>query len=440
MGGAMSVGDFIRSVFPSTVNREGKIFGALLANDTETGTIERIFNDIEVVRDDWYRTSPYAMHDTTYVEGRSSSGQLSTTFNFLSVLQRNAYDDDATYIKRMQAIFEREQREVWGTVTDVQKTMGKLLGGDKAGNTYIVTGTGAMNDNLLTDPDFEVLTGASEGKSQWTAAGCEYDKTEARFEGTASVILGAGGSVTQSVVLEKGAHFLHTFIKGDVNVSITDSTGNGFSVDDGEGADTQGNNGNAKGMGHWEQGTAQIPLHSDKWCDKRIAFTVGDIPDITITITGAGEGAEVDWTRLYKALPYPTFSLISVSDMLASKKPGVTAFMAPGHDDHPTDIDDKNYWTETGKVDGGIKEVAHIGEGEAWGYTDMEDGSTLEMDYDKMAYIGHSAVLGASLDVIGGSTLAIWELLCPAGVVKHFEKLARVLDGTGIEGKVDDSN
>lgn len=66
------------------------------------------------------------------------------------------------------------------------------------------------------------------------------------------------------------------------------------------------------------------------------------------------------------------------------------------------------------------------------GYTDMDDGSVLDMDYDKMAYIGHTAVLGPNLDVMGGTMQMLLELLCPAGVVKYFDKLARMTSGTGI--------
>lgn len=434
MAGAMSTGDFIRSVFPSTVNREGAIFKALLADDNAAGTVERIFNDIETVRDDYYHASAYTMHDSKGggVDGRGSSGQLSTTFGFFSVLPRNAYDDDEVYKKCMRAMFERERRTTWGTVTDVQRTMGWLLGGDKAANTYIVTGTGNIEDNLLADPDYEVLAGATEGTTKWTAAGVEYDTTDGRFEGTASVLLGSGGSVKQSVTLEADAHFLHLFIKGDVNVSITDSTGRYWDTSDGVNADTYSNTNNAhKGMGHWTSTPTEVALHSDEWQDKRIAF-IADGGSVTIAIKGNSDDAETDWTRLYKASPYPTFSLISVSDMLVSKKAGVTAFMAPGNSDYPTNIDATNYWIETGREVDGIKEVAHIGEGEAMGYTDMGKGETLEMDYDKMAYIGHTAVLGPNLDVMGGTMQMLLELLSPAGVVKHFEKLARMLDGTGI--------
>ena len=48
-----SIGDFIKSVFPTLVNKSGKIFKALLADGEGGGTIESIFEDLEETRKAW---------------------------------------------------------------------------------------------------------------------------------------------------------------------------------------------------------------------------------------------------------------------------------------------------------------------------------------------------------------------------------------------------
>ena len=51
MGAVNTIGDFIRSVFPTIINKNGKLFKAMLADkESEDGTIEIIFNDVEKTR------------------------------------------------------------------------------------------------------------------------------------------------------------------------------------------------------------------------------------------------------------------------------------------------------------------------------------------------------------------------------------------------------
>ena len=48
-----AIGEFIKSVFPSTVNRSGEVFKALLADGEGGGSIEAIFEDLEETRAAW---------------------------------------------------------------------------------------------------------------------------------------------------------------------------------------------------------------------------------------------------------------------------------------------------------------------------------------------------------------------------------------------------
>ena len=60
---ANSIGDFIRSIFPSMVNRNGKTFKALLADEKGGGTIEKIFAELEETRKSW--TDIHSIYETT---------------------------------------------------------------------------------------------------------------------------------------------------------------------------------------------------------------------------------------------------------------------------------------------------------------------------------------------------------------------------------------
>ncbi|MGP1458948.1 MAG: hypothetical protein ACTTKL_06535 [Treponema sp.] len=70
MAAVNSVGDFIRSVFPSTVNKNGKVFKALLADDTGGGTVETTFRDIEETRKAW------AKDGSVYSQDGETCGRL----------------------------------------------------------------------------------------------------------------------------------------------------------------------------------------------------------------------------------------------------------------------------------------------------------------------------------------------------------------------------
>ena len=70
MAAVNSVGDFIKSVFPSIVNKNGKVFKALLTDGEGGGAIETVFRDLEQTRRAW------AKDGSVYSQDGETRGRL----------------------------------------------------------------------------------------------------------------------------------------------------------------------------------------------------------------------------------------------------------------------------------------------------------------------------------------------------------------------------
>src|SRR5574344_1208591 len=94
-----TVGDFIKSVFPTLINKKKSVFSALFANDSKTGTIETIFNELEETRKVWEIDSANIYNQT--------GEQLEKTLALFSVLERVNSDTDHTILARLRLLFYR---------------------------------------------------------------------------------------------------------------------------------------------------------------------------------------------------------------------------------------------------------------------------------------------------------------------------------------------
>lgn len=70
MAAVNSVGDFIKSVFSSIVNKNGKVFKALLTDGEGGGAIETVFGDLEQTRRAW------AKDGSVYSQDGETRGRL----------------------------------------------------------------------------------------------------------------------------------------------------------------------------------------------------------------------------------------------------------------------------------------------------------------------------------------------------------------------------
>ena len=110
MGAVHTIGDFIRSVFPTIVNKNGSLFKALLADkESEDGTIETIFEDIEKTRKEWSEQSIY----------QQSGEQLKRTLSVFSIIKQLQNESEQTFKNRNKLLFMRGSDTLWGNRRDI---------------------------------------------------------------------------------------------------------------------------------------------------------------------------------------------------------------------------------------------------------------------------------------------------------------------------------
>lgn len=373
MGITNSIGDFIRSVFPSTVSREGAVFKALLASPDRTGTIERIFEDVQAGRLAWQGSR------SLYTQ---RGEQLDKTLTLISVLTRISGEEAETYRNRNELVLYRLGHKVWGTKWDVQALFRAFFNSD---DVWVVSNTDDSPASLLDNGEFE-------GETGWELSGdCEYSP-DAAFEGEAGLRVGEGGGCSQTVTLAAGrAYFLHFFLNGSVDVTVRN--GQGFYWNPGAGED-----------GEWQEEEARIPFSTERtekelpagadadsdrkwWEPKSMWFRTDgaeeDDSPVTITFLWGGQDGCVDYARLFRKTKASTFSVIGRFEGFYTD---TQVWWAPGRDDdivRPPDPDWKPYgYFAPGNSDAG--EVA--------------DSSESYMDTDSAAMSDDTPILAEGQD------------------------------------------
>lgn len=301
------IGDFIKSVFSTLVNKNGAVFQALFANPSGDGTVETIFNELESERKVWEVNGSSIYNQT--------GEQLNKTLHLLSVITRLNSDTDETILNRIKLIFYRNGATLWGdkwNVIDIFKTFFNTK------NVYIVNNTESFDDNLLVNGDFEKTDG-------WTLDGCCYD-TEARFEDNYGILFNAAGSCTQTVSVDSDSvYFVHFFLKGNVRLQITDNTGRFWNPTKDE-------------FGSWSDEESIVSYQSTNWDNKSIFFITDDkVTGVTIKFLYTDKYyGFLDFVRLNKKTGASTFSLVVVLDGSASDE---DTGLAPGENDPVESVD-----------------------------------------------------------------------------------------------------
>ncbi len=321
-----SIGDFIRSIFSSMVNKNGTTFKALLADQTSNdGTIEKVFTDLEETRKAW--TDVHSIYDM-------SGEMFEKTMAVISVLKQLPTDTEEVYLNRLRLLFYRNGHTLWGNNYDILNIFKTLFDND---NVYLVNNTD--EENLLTNGNFERDTG-------WSLNDCSYER-EARFEETRGILFNASGFLTQSVSVNTDTtYFLHFFLKGSIRVKITDNNGRCWIPDE-----------DSDDLGLWGSAEHYETFTSDNWANKSLFFITDDsVASITVEFAYvSGEYAFVDYSRLNEKTGSSTFSLIAVFEGVYNDK---TAHFAPGEEDPivaPADYKKYGYYA-AGEEDS--KEVA----------------------------------------------------------------------------------
>ena len=295
-----SIGDFIKSVFPTLVNKSGKTFKALLADGEGGGAIESIFEDLEETRKAWTENK------SIYTQ---SGEQLQKSLAVFSVISQLQDESEATYLKRNELLFYRNGDKVWGDKWNVLNIFKAFFNNE---NVYLVNNTEPFEDNLLEDGNFE-------RKYAWTLEDCTY-KHEARFEETTGVLFNASGTCLQSVNVAKDtSYFLHFFLKGNIRVQIKDNNGRYWNPKGGE-------------FGSWSSAEYSLHFESSDWDNKSFYF-ITDVNVASVQVIflyEPGYYAFLDYVRLNEKTGTSTFSLIAVFEGVYSDE---TANLAPGTND-----------------------------------------------------------------------------------------------------------
>ena len=234
-----TVGDFIKSVFPTLINKKKSVFSALFANDSKTGTIETIFNELEETRKVWEIDSANIYNQT--------GEQLEKTLALFSVLERVNSDTDHTILARLRLLFYRNGDKVWGDKWDILNLFKTFFNSE---NVWLINNTD--DENLLINGDFE-------NQDAWVLTdGASYER-EARFEGTTGILFNSSGTLEQTVnVNAKTVYFLHFFLKGNVRVKITDNNGR-YWIPEGY-------------TGAWGNTEHWTSFASNDWCNRSMFF------------------------------------------------------------------------------------------------------------------------------------------------------------------------
>lgn len=427
-----TVGDFIKSVFPTLINKKKSVFAALFANDDKTGTIETIFNELEETRKVWEVDGADIYNQT--------GEQLEKTLGLFSVLERVNSDTDETILARLRLLFYRNGDTVWGDKWNILNLFKEFFNSE---NVWLINNTD--DENLLINGDFE-------NQDAWILTdGASYER-EARFEGTTGILFNSSGTLKQTVsVSAKTVYFLHFFLKGNVKVNITDNNGRYWIPD--------GDTGAWSNTEHWTSFVC-----AKDWCNRSMFF-INDSLVSSVTVTFGYESGYygfVDYVRLNKKTKASTFSLIAVfegttTDDTANLAPGtndpIVAFDydsmmygSPGNADATQDaqgvsfLDDENTGTITEDVSptvhGGKDDVEPTEGYENMTYLDEQKALAPEspvgydghksVDYEKMSYFDKSFLFGRS----GLKELyqGIMDIVQPAGVTSFIELLTRETD------------
>ena len=396
-----TVGDFIKSVFPTLINKKKSVFSALFANDSKTGTIETIFNELEETRKVWEIDSANIYNQT--------GEQLEKTLALFSVLERVNSDTDRTILARLRLLFYRNGDKVWGDKWDILNLFKTFFNSE---NVWLINNTD--DENLLINGDFE-------NQDAWVLTdGASYER-EARFEGTTGILFNSSGTLEQTVnVNAKTVYFLHFFLKGNVRVKITDNNGR-YWIPEGY-------------TGAWGNTEHWTSFASNDWCNRSMFF-INDSRVSSVTVTfgyETGHFGFVDYVRLNKKTKASTFSLIAVFEGTTTDD---TANLAPGTNDPIVAHDyDHMMYGSPGNADAtqdaqmeGYDNMTYLDEQKALapdspvGY----DGHKT-VDYEKMSYFDNAFLFGRG----GLKELyqGIMDIVQPGGVTSFIELLTRETD------------
>jgi hypothetical protein len=349
-----SIGDFLRSIFSTLVNKDDEVFKALFANPEETGAVETIFNELETVRDEWCNNSDVY---------NQAGEMLEKTLSYFSVLDRLFEESDTSYKDRNALLFYRNGDTLWGDKWDILGIFKKYFNTDKV---FIVNDTNPINENLFLDGDFE------DGNA-WILENCVYDKS-AGFSGMTGILFNTHGSCRQDVEIDNDStYFIHFFLDGHIGVKIKDNYNRYWDIGRGE-------------FGEWVNNEAVNNFSTNQWDAVHMFFLTSDhMNKVTVSFVGIDDSiAMLDYARLFRKGNYSSFTLIANFTGLYTAD---TMSMAPGDGDPVRGRDYSHYGHFSNDMY--LDEEKALAPGEE---DSADDGANV--NYDLMSYIEQTNLFG----------------------------------------------
>ncbi len=365
------IGNFIKSVFPSTVNKSGKVFTALLADGEGGGAIEAAFEDLEATRAAWQD----ALNAYSLLEEQNEK-----LFALISLLSQSDVSSESVYMERNKMLFDgaRTARAPWGSVYDVKELFKEFFGIDEV---WLINNCASIDESILTDGDFENEAAA------WVLNGAEFYRYKA-FSNNVSVLFEEGGTLSQAVAIsDTGAYFLNFFLKGSVRVRVKNSAGLFWQPEE-------------NSTGEWVASDTYWEFASEEWDNKQLFFVLSDTDTVIIEFEALEADTFVDYTRLHLKTGSSMFTIIAGFE--GGTSTDETASYAPAKDD----------FTE--------KEVAFTGTAVVGQHMTLY---LQDINYDVMSYMESSYIFGSTGMKAQEVANTFLDIVKPAGVTAYIEIL-----------------
>jgi hypothetical protein len=268
----------LRKYTAAGINTEGEIYKSVFSDDEGNGAIARELDALVNFINYYTRTDDARNH-----KGNS----LDLIIKEFANLNRRVLEKDAIYLRRFLAITERKKDQAWGTKWNIRHVFEAYFSGIEA---FVAENT--SETNLIMNGDFEDADGG------WNIEGSAGISYSARFSGSRGLYFNrVSGAASQSIELEKGVYVLHFFLQGTVGAEITNAAGNYWDMNSLEWVDNPLVNNFESGI--WDDQSMFIKILPEE----------GDA--ITVKFTGTEDYViALDYVRLYRKLPYPTYTVI----------------------------------------------------------------------------------------------------------------------------------
>jgi hypothetical protein len=211
-------------------------------------------------------------------------------------LRRQLEEPDAVLLRRMRALTERENDEIWGNGPNIEHVFETCFGG---ANAYVCESTN--EENLLRNGDFE------EDGEDWTLTGGAAYTADARFSKKRGLYFNgaAGQSCLQTLTeVSAGVYTLHFFLKGKCGVIIQNEGGKYFNADEKALWQEQ--------INPWQTAPVTNWFDNDDWRDS-FCFVVLSAETMQLKmkfVSAAGREAYIDYARFFLKPDNPSYTVV----------------------------------------------------------------------------------------------------------------------------------